>query len=75
MGIESGRLLGKDNVRPYWLKALNSLPPLEFQLLNVFCGVNSVSVHYESIGRKVVSETFEFNQQGKVITGYSSHII
>lgn len=75
MGIESGRLVGKDKVRPYWLNALNSLPPLEFKLLSVFIGVTSVSVHYESIGRKIVIETFEFNQLGKVSAGYSSHII
>ena len=75
MGVKSCKLVGKDNVKPYWTKALSSIPRLEFKLLNVFCGVDSVSVHYESIGRKIVIETFEFNQQGKVIAGYSSHII
>ena len=75
MGIKSGRLEGKENVRPYWLKALNSVPPLEFRLLNVFYSVTSVSVFYESIGRKKVIETFEFNLHGKVISGCSSHIV
>ncbi|WP_339725605.1 nuclear transport factor 2 family protein [uncultured Paraglaciecola sp.] len=75
MGVKSGTLVGKENVRPYWQKALSSEPPLEFKLLNVFCSVTSVSVFYESIARTMVIETFEFNPQGKVIAGCSSHII
>ncbi len=73
MGIESGQLQGKEHIKPYWSKALSSQPPLQFKLIDVFVGVSSVIVHYESVGRKRVCETFMFNAKGKVIVGESQH--
>ncbi len=35
MGIESGRLHGKKNIKPYWSMALSSQPPLQFKLIDV----------------------------------------
>jgi ketosteroid isomerase-like protein len=73
MGIVSGVLKGKESVRPYWQKSLSADPPLKFELIDVFVGVNSVVVYYKNIGRKMVCETFTFSENGKVISGCSQH--
>ena len=73
MNIESGILKGKKELRSYWENSLALTPPLKFKLIGVFVGASSVTIHYESIGRKMVCETFKFNKQGKVISGCSQH--
>ena len=73
MGFESGILVGKQNVRPYWEKSLAIDPPLIFSLIDVFVGVSSIVVHYENVGRKMVCESFTFSNSGKVSSGCSQH--
>lgn len=65
-GEPSGRLKGKKNVAAYWRAALERLPNLRFELLQVFTGASSVVLVYQtSFGRKA-AETFFFNQAGLV---------
>ena len=73
MGIESGVLKGKDNIRPYWEKSLAVDPPVKFELIDVFTGMSSIIIYYKSIGRKMVCETLTFNEQGKIMSGNSQH--
>ena len=73
MGVDSGVLCGKEQVRPYWEKSLALLPPLQFELVEVFVGVDSVVVYYRNVGRKLVCETFTFSAAGKVSSGCSQH--
>ncbi len=73
MNIESGTLSGKESIRPYWEKSLSAEPRLEFRLIDVFVGVDTVIIYYESIGRQYVCETFSFNNNGKIIQGVSQH--
>lgn len=73
MGIKSGILIGKNNIRPYWEKSFALSPPLKFKLINVFMGVTIIVVYYESIGRNLVCEIFEFNDKNKIIRGSSQH--
>jgi len=73
MGIISGVLVGKESIRPYWEKSLAIYPPIQFKLISVYIGVDSVIVHYENVGRKLVCETFTFNIDGKITSGCSQH--
>ena len=73
MAVESGKLKGKREVRPYWEKSLAMQPPLLFVLKGVFVGIDTVVVHYESINRKLVCETFTFNSQGRITSACSQH--
>lgn len=73
MNIESGVLVGKEAVRPYWETSLALEPPLEFVLHGVFAGVSTVVVLYENVGRKMVCETFTFSASGKIASGCSQH--
>jgi len=73
MNVESGVLNGKREVQPYWEKALEPGSTLEFKLIDVFIGVDSVVLYYESIGRNMVCETFTFSGRGKIKSGCSQH--
>ena len=52
---------------PYWEKALKA-PNLTFELIDVFAGVNSVSIHWRRPGRESI-ETMEFNTVCQVVRG------
>jgi ketosteroid isomerase-like protein len=66
----TGVLRGKAAIRPYWgggLAAAN--PPLKFELIDAYAGVNTVAIHYRSVGHKYVVEVIEFNEHRLVIRG------
>lgn len=65
-GESSGRLRGKAAVGAYWATALQQLPDLHFELLGVYCGVDSLLLHYQG-ARGPAAEVFEFGPDGKVI--------
>src|SRR5438128_5557490 len=43
----SGRLRGKDAIRPYWGAGLAASPPIRFELVGAYGGVNQVVIHYK----------------------------
>lgn len=63
----AGVLRGKGNVKAYLAKGLAAYPRLEFVLLDVFIGVHSVVLRYQSVNNLVAAEVFEFNADGLVI--------
>ncbi len=64
-----GCLKGKDKVAAYWRPSLSATPPLRFELIDVLAGIDSMTLYYRSIGRRVVAETPLFNQRGKATVG------
>lgn len=66
----SGVLRGKPAVAAYWGGGLASAqPPLRFELIDVYAGVDSVVIHYRSVGRRLVMEVLIFDAQRRVIRG------
>lgn len=65
MGEPTGTLKGKAAVRDYWTKALDRLPDLRFELVDVYAGASSVVIHYRG-PRGLSAEAFWFNSEGKV---------
>jgi len=65
-GIDSGTLKGKEAVAGYWAKALEKVPDLHFELIEVTAGVNSVALYYKSIMGKHCIEVMTFNPDGLV---------
>ena len=61
----AGHLLGKAALRTYWAAALEKLPDLRFELLDVLLGAGSLTVYYRG-HRGMVAETFFFSEDGKV---------
>jgi hypothetical protein len=62
----SGRIEGKENVREYLAKGLAAYPELNFKFINVFVGVSSITLLYESVNNLVAAEVFELSSQGMV---------
>ena len=71
-GTESS-LKGKAPVREYWQKALNKIPDLHFELIEVTAGVDSVALYYKSIMNKMAIEVMFFNEQGKVVKMFAHY--
>lgn len=69
----TGTLTGKSAIRPYWLMGLAATPPIRFEIQEVFAGADCVAITYRSIGRKLVSEVFFFNNTHKVIRSAASY--
>ena len=65
-GNASGTLRGKPAVKEYLAKGLAAYPNLHFTLVNVFCGVRSVVLQYQSVNNLDAAEVFEFNDDGLV---------
>ena len=66
-GEASGVLKGKTKVAAYWAKALKGAPDLKFDLIDVFAGAQSISVHYTRNGTREVIEVMEFEVGCKVV--------
>lgn len=62
----TGTLRGKEAIRPYWGAGIATAdPPLVFELIGVYAGVDTVAIHYRSVGRRYVVEVVEFDEQGR----------
>jgi ketosteroid isomerase-like protein len=70
-----GLVVGKDEVKKYWLVGLERIPNLAFEIIDVLIGVSSIVVYYLNSGnRKKSVEMMFFNEEMKVnkaIVNYS----
>ena len=74
IGEASGKLAGKDAVRPYWTKGLRTAPPLRFELEGVFAGVDSITIAYRRAGTtSKAAEVLFFNDSLKVTRGVAHY--
>jgi ketosteroid isomerase-like protein len=62
----SGVLKGKAAVAAYWMKALERMPTLRFELHSILVGANSLVIYYRG-ATGMVAEMLVFNAQGNVI--------
>ena len=69
MNEPSGVLRGKNAIRPYWTWGLELQPPIKFELLGVFVGVDKIGIHYRSVGRRLVVEVVTLNAARQVTHG------
>jgi len=73
LNIESGTLKGKMAVGDYWRTALKNIPDLKFSIIEVTCGVDSVSIYYDAVMEKRAIETFFFNEKGMVYRALATY--
>ncbi|HHO67969.1 MAG TPA: nuclear transport factor 2 family protein [Gammaproteobacteria bacterium] len=66
LGTDCDSLRGKPAVRGYWQAALDKLPNLHFELLDVAGGVDSVTVYYRSVMDKRAMEVMFFDADGRI---------
>jgi ketosteroid isomerase-like protein len=70
----TGVLRGKAAIRPYWGGGLAAAkPPIEFELIDAYAGVNTIAIHYRSVARKYVVEVIELDDQRRAIRGSACH--
>ena len=67
-----GVVKGKEAVRVYWKMGLELIPDLFFEVIEVFIGVNGLSIYYlnRATGKKVTEEFF-LNEQGKAYKAFA----
>ena len=69
----SGTLEGKKNVRAYWAKALERLPDLYFELIEVLVSVDSITIYYHAVLGKRAAEVLFFDNNHKVRRGLAHY--
>lgn len=68
-GDRSGTIKGIDGLRQYFQKGLEIYPGLEFELLQVLTGVNSVTLYYKyykSVKDMPAAEVMILDEEGKI---------
>ena len=66
LGYETGTIEGKDPLRSYFEKGLDTYPDLHFELLGVLSGVNSVTLYYRSVKGMLAAEVMILNRENKI---------
>ena len=62
-----GLITGKAAIRSYWTIGLEKIPDLEFEILNVLTGINSLTIYYvNKATQRKSTESMFFNAEGKV---------
>lgn len=67
MNEPSGTLRGKDKLRPYFEKGLQTYPDLHFELIEVLEGVDSVTLYYHSVKNLMSAEVMFLDEKGKIV--------
>lgn len=73
MNEPSGTIKGKENVRAYWAKALERIPDLHFELIEVLLSVDSIAIYYHAVLGKRAVELLFFDKNGKVTRGIAHY--
>ncbi|GFO68395.1 hypothetical protein GMLC_19740 [Geomonas limicola] len=72
-GEPSGRLTGKDAVGAYWGRALELIPDLSFELLELLIGIDSITLYYRGARGRLSAEVFHFGPDGKVRRAFAHY--
>jgi ketosteroid isomerase-like protein len=65
-GAAVGTLRGREAVGAYWKRALERMPELQFELIDVLVGVESVCLYYKSVRGLRAVEWCWFDSHGRV---------
>ncbi|AGL18617.1 nuclear transport factor 2 family protein [Actinoplanes sp. N902-109] len=72
LGVESGQVRGKDQLRAYWSKGLALLPDLHFTVEDVRVSIDSLVINYRNERDHAVSEALTF-RDGQVCYGFGAY--
>ncbi|NJK46960.1 nuclear transport factor 2 family protein [Candidatus Gracilibacteria bacterium] len=72
-GEASGVLKRKEKVAQYWKNALEKMPDLKFELIDVLYSVNSLVIYYRAVLGKKGAEVFFFGDDGKAIASIAHY--
>ena len=60
---ERGIIKSKEELAKYFKIGLDAYPDLRFKLHNVFTGINTVTVYYTSVNKRIAAEVFHLNKK------------
>jgi hypothetical protein len=66
LGAADGKVVGKKNLRAYFQRGLAAYPELQFHLVDVLWGVDSVVLYYTNQSGNRTAEFMELSADGKV---------
>jgi ketosteroid isomerase-like protein len=69
----SGAIKGRENVRRYWAQALEKIPDLSFELIEVLASINTIVIYYKAVFGKQAAEVLFFDEYGKVKKGIAHY--
>jgi len=67
-----GRVAGKAALRAYWAEGLRRIPDLRFEVVQVFAGIDALTIQYRNQSGGLVSEVLVFEGE-KVKTGWGMY--
>ena len=70
----SGTLRGKERLRAYWGTALQRLPNLHFELIDIYVSPDSLVVFYQNERGGKICEYLRLNDAGKIRQGSANHL-
>ena len=70
-----GTLHSKPRIREYWSLALQRLPDLHFDLIDVYVSPDSLVVFYENERGAKICEYLRLNADGKIRQGSANHLV
>jgi ketosteroid isomerase-like protein len=71
----SGTVRGKNSLRAYWGMALQRLPGLRFELIDIFVSPDSVVVLYQNDRGAKVCEYLRLDDAGRIRQGSANHLV
>jgi hypothetical protein len=66
LGTSDGKVVGTANLRAYFRRGLEAYPELQFHLVDVLWGINSVVLYYTNQKGTHTAEFMELSANGKV---------
>jgi ketosteroid isomerase-like protein len=66
LGDATGVVTGRPALRSYFAQALAARPDLRFEIIDVFAGVNDVTVYYRGVDRRLIVETMTLDPAGRI---------
>jgi hypothetical protein len=70
---EEGVIENKTDLKKYFERGLTTYPDLHFKLHNFFVGINTVVIHYTSVGGRVAVEVFQLNDVNKAVLVFCNY--
>ena len=66
LGATDGKVVGKENLKTYFQRGLAAYPELNFHLVDVLWGINTVVLYYTNQSGNRTAEFMEVSAAGKV---------
>jgi hypothetical protein len=67
-----GVIRGKEALRAYWTTALERIPDLQFELLGIYTGIDTLVINYRNQIGGLVNEVLTF-ADGRVVAGHGTY--